>query len=223
MGRPREFDPEVALTRALRIFWQQGYRATSLPDLETAMAIGRTSIYGAFGDKEALFLAALDLYAARHMQPALDALVAAPNIRAAIRAHFKALLAFFSDPTLPLGCLLTNVATECDRGASPIGRKLAALIGRNENAFYKALRAAQARGEVGASIDVRAVARYFAMTIQGLSVLAKAYADQALLHDVVERMFATLDAFLGPEPVRLSTPPATLEESPPPRRARGQR
>jgi hypothetical protein len=85
------------------------------------------------------------------------------------------------------------------------------------------LRAAQARGEVGASIDARAVARYFAMTIQGLSVLAKAYADQALLHDVVERMFATLDAFLGPEPVRLAAQPLALGETAQPRRERAQR
>jgi TetR/AcrR family transcriptional regulator, transcriptional repressor for nem operon len=209
MGRPREFDAEEALERALRIFWKQGYGGTSLPDLEKAMAIGRTSIYGAFGDKEALFLAALDLYAERHMQPHLDALMSTTNVRAAIRTHFKALLAFLTNPRLPLGCLLTNVATECDRGASPIGRKLAALIGRNESAFYKLLRNGQATGEVGPFVDPRAVARYFAMTIQGLSVMAKAYSDSSMLYDIVDRLFATLDSFLGPESARS---PAAREE-----------
>jgi TetR/AcrR family transcriptional repressor of nem operon len=197
MGRPREFDVTEALERALFVFWRQGYGGTAIPDLEKAMGIGRTSIYSAFGDKEALFLAALDLYAERYMRPHLDALAVASDVRAAIRSHFAALLAFLTNPQLPPGCLLTNMATECDRGASTIGRKLAALIGRNEAAFYQALRGAQARGEIGADTDVRSVARYFAMAVQGLSVMAKAYVDPAVLDDVVRQVFASVDGLLG--------------------------
>ena len=61
-GRPREFDTDVALAEALRLFWQKGYEGTSLTDLTDAMGIPRPSLYAAFGNKETLFRRALDLY-----------------------------------------------------------------------------------------------------------------------------------------------------------------
>lgn len=212
MGRHREFDSAQALERALDIFWRQGYRGTSISDLEAAMGIGRTSIYSTFGDKEALFFAALDLYVERHMRPSLDRLTEMADVRTAILDHFRALRSFLTDPQLPLGCLLTNVATECDRGSSPLGRKLAMLIGRNESALYQALRNGQARGEIGPAVDVRAVARYFAMAIQGMSVMAKAYLDPAALDDVVASLSLSIDALLGRMPAAEELDGAMLDE-----------
>lgn len=200
MGRHREFDTGEALERALDTFWRRGYRGTSISDLEAAMGIGRTSIYSTYGDKEALFFAALDLYTDRHMGPALDRLAGATDVRRAILDHFQALRAFLTDPRLPLGCLLTNIAAESDRGASPLGRKLTILVGRNESAFYQALRNGQASGQVGQGVDARAVARYYAMAIQGMSVMAKAYHDPAALDDVVATLSLSIDATLGLAP-----------------------
>src|SRR5438445_3107154 len=62
-GRPREFDVEKALERAMNVFWRKGYEGASLPDLTRAMGINRPSLYAAFGNKESLFRKALDRYA----------------------------------------------------------------------------------------------------------------------------------------------------------------
>ena len=62
MGRPREFDPDTAIAGAMQIFWRQGYKATNLPDLLAAMGLTRGSFYKAYGDKQAVFLEALDHY-----------------------------------------------------------------------------------------------------------------------------------------------------------------
>src|SRR4051794_3997112 len=74
-GRPRAFDPERALDRALRVFWEKGYEGASLPELTRAMGINRPSMYAAFGNKEALFRKAIDRYnegPARHVSRAFD-------------------------------------------------------------------------------------------------------------------------------------------------------
>lgn len=75
IGRPREFDVNKALDRALKVFWRKGYEGASLPDLTRAMGINRPSLYAAFGNKEALFRKALDRYAAvsaGHIREALN-------------------------------------------------------------------------------------------------------------------------------------------------------
>ncbi|MBV9246128.1 MAG: TetR/AcrR family transcriptional regulator [Methylobacteriaceae bacterium] len=198
MPRPREFDIEEVLDRATRLFWQRGYGGTSLNDLEGAMGIGRTSIYAAFGGKEGLFLAVLDHYDGRYSIKLREALRAAGGIRAAIRRYFSELLRAFADPDLPLGCLITNVGVEGDRGATRLGRKIAASIAHTEDAFYDLLRRGQASGEVAASADARAIARYFVASTHGLSTLAKALPTPSALTDVVEAILANLDAMLMP-------------------------
>src|SRR5262245_52388236 len=140
MPRPREFDKLDVLDRATRLFWQRGYGGTSLNDLESAMGIGRTSIYAAFGDKESLFLQSVDHYEATYSVKLRRALTESGGVRPAIERYFEELLAAFVDPNLPLGCLVTNVAVEGDRGATRLGRRIAQAINRTEDAFYQLLR-----------------------------------------------------------------------------------
>jgi TetR/AcrR family transcriptional repressor of nem operon len=198
MARPRAFDRAEVLDKATRLFWRRGYGGTSLNDLEAEMGIGRTSIYGTFGGKESLFLAAVDHYDATYSIKLRQALVSGASVRDAIEGYFDELLKAFADPDLPLGCLITNVAVEGDRGTTQLGRKIAASIGRAEDVFYQVLRDGQTRGEVDRSVDVRALARYFVCMTHGLSTLAKALPNSSAVNDVAATTIAELDRMLQP-------------------------
>jgi AcrR family transcriptional regulator len=198
MSRPREFDTAEVLDKATRLFWKRGYGGTSLTDLEAEMGIGRTSIYAAFGGKESLFLDVVDHYDATYSVKLRRALATGRTVREAVEGYFDELLAAFVDPDLPLGCLITNVAVEGDRGATRLGRKITASIGRTEDVFYQLFREGQARGEVELSVDARALARYFVAATHGLSTLAKALPTVEPLRDVVAVILSDLETRLRP-------------------------
>jgi TetR/AcrR family transcriptional repressor of nem operon len=197
MARPKEFHREKVLDRATRLFWERGFGGTSISDLEAAMGIGRTSIYAAFGAKQDLFMAAIDHYDATYSIKLRNALNCGLPIRQAIVLYFDELLQAFSDPDLPLGCLVTNVAVEGDRGTTRMGRRIAASITRAEDTFYHVLRAAQVEGAVDPRADARAIARFLVVNTHGLSALAKAVADVSALRDVVGVVLTSVDGMLS--------------------------
>lgn len=209
MARPREFDREKVLDRATRLFWERGFGGTSISDLEAAMGIGRTSIYASFGAKEDLFMAAIDHYDATYSIRLRQALQSGLPVRAAIALYFDELLKAFHDPDLPLGCLVTNVAVEGDRGTTRMGRRIAASITRAEDTFYRVLRDAQIAGEIDNRADARAIARYLVASTHGLSAMAKAVADTTMLRDVVNVVLASADELLaGKPPANANAPQA---------------
>jgi AcrR family transcriptional regulator len=192
MARPRAFNEREVLDRAMRLFWQRGYGGVSFAELEAATGILRTSIYAAYGDKEGLFLAVVDHYDAHYSAQLRARLRAAPTAWAGIEGYFARLLEAFADPDLPLGCLVTNVAVEGDRGESRLGRRIAGSIALAEDAFVERLTRAQAHGELVAEADPRALARHLVAVTHGLSVLAKASGDAAALAEVVASLRGTL-------------------------------
>src|SRR5215470_3064206 len=109
MGRPREFDVDQALERALQVFWRKGYEGASLPDLTEAMGINRPSLYAAFGNKEGLFRAVVERYvegAASCVRQALEQSTA----RAVAEALLAATIDVVTDSKNPRGCLLVQGA-----------------------------------------------------------------------------------------------------------------
>jgi TetR/AcrR family transcriptional regulator, transcriptional repressor for nem operon len=125
----------------------------------------------------------LDHYGEKVANP-LIAELANPAPRLAVERMFESIIRRTSDPQFPRGCLNTNTSLECPDRGDEIARKIAEGFGRQESAFYRVLRRAQADGSLTPDIDSRALARFFVAVAHGLNVLNKAVADPTILHDV---------------------------------------
>jgi len=183
VSRPREFDREEVLQIAERVFWRQGYQASSTEDLRLAMGIGRQSFYDSFGGKRLLYLEVLRRYNDRGVEASVATLLAASSPLSALSAL---LLSFSKEKPQrrSLGCM--GVAAMCEFGVSDpevarIGRTSSARL---ESLLQRVLRNAKARGEVRASLDERAAARQLQATILGMKVLSRAGASPETLRDV---------------------------------------
>ena len=205
MPRQKEFDREVALDRAMSAFWTKGYGATSVEDLVAHMGIQRGSLYATFGDKRSLFLSALERYQRVVTRELFEALEAPGPGLAAIRRFFRLRVERSLDRSRPPGCLVTNSAVELSRRDRDAATKVGGSLIRLEAAFRRTLERARAQGELAATRDLRGLARFLTSSAQGLSVMAKAVPDRAVLEDVVKVVLAALeDGRPGPcrKPVR---------------------
>src|SRR6202048_610400 len=125
MGRPRSFDIDGALDRALQVFWRKGYEGTSLSDLTKAVGVNRPSLYAAFGGKEALFRKALDRYLngpAAYTQEALKE----PTARAVVERLLQGAADLNTAPRNPGGCLTGQGGLACGEAGDSIRQELAA-------------------------------------------------------------------------------------------------
>jgi len=194
MPRQMEFDREAALDRAMSAFWTKGYAATSVEDLVARMGVQRGSLYATFGDKRSLFLSALDRYQRVVTRELLEALETPGSGLEAIRRFFRLRVEGSLDRSRPPGCLVTNSAVELVRRDRAAAAKVGGSLAKLEAAFFRALERAHAQGELAATRDVRALARFLTSSAQGLSVMAKAFPERAVLEDVVTVVLASLEA-----------------------------
>jgi TetR/AcrR family transcriptional repressor of nem operon len=193
MSGVKQFDTNEVLDRAMAVFWERGYEATSIQDLVEATGLNRGSLYATFSDKKQLFLAVLAHYVSRVGGPMMAEL-AASDPRQAIERMFGAILRRTSDPTSPRGCLITNTALECPGSGDDISRTIAACVGQQEALVYQVLLGAQVTGALPQAHDCRALARFFVGVAQSLNVVHKAMADPGVLQDIVRVAMQVWDA-----------------------------
>lgn len=185
IGRPRAFDKDKALDRALDVFWRKGYEGASLADLTEAMGINPPSLYAAFGNKEALFRQALDRYQDERGAFQREAL-AAPTARAAVARLLGGTADFLTDRRNPRGCLMVHGALACGDEASAVRKELAARRAASEAAIRRRLERAKAEGDLPAGAEPAALAGYVATVLEGLAVQAAGGASRKELQRVVE-------------------------------------
>ncbi|MET7477782.1 TetR/AcrR family transcriptional regulator [Streptomyces sp. NPDC005648] len=183
-GRPRSFDRETALEKAVMAFWEHGYEATSVSDLTRVMGIGAPSLYAAFGDKRALFDEVVTAYGARYGSFADRALAEEPTARAAVRRALFEAAAEYTAPGRPHGCLVIHAATNC---TSPeVEESLRVRRNAGIAAFESRIRAGVAAGELPAGTDARALARHAGAVVQGMSQQARDGASREELEALAE-------------------------------------
>jgi AcrR family transcriptional regulator len=192
-GRPPAYDRDAAIAALTRVFWDQGFAATSLDDLSTATAMNRPSLYGAFGDKQAMYLAALDRYG-RDAEAQLGGLLAAvPDVRAAIAALLYAGVDFYSAGEAgPRGCLAVCTAA-AEAVTTPVMRDgLAAVLAILDGVIAARLAQGVADGQLSPDIDVAATAMLIAGTLHSIAIRARAGSPRAELLRLADAGAATL-------------------------------
>jgi AcrR family transcriptional regulator len=193
-GRPREFDADAALDKALLVFWQCGYEGTSLTDLTEAMGINRPSLYAAFGNKEELFRRALDRYTERGPGRAVREALAEPTARGVVERLLKNVALALTDPCNPRGCLAVQGALTCGEASESIKQELCRRRSEAEQALRERLERAKAEGDIASDADPAQLARFVSTITQGMSVQA---AGGASRDDLVRVADMALKAWPG--------------------------
>jgi len=192
VARTKEFEPEKALTRAMDLFWRRGYEATSVHDLLEEMGIGRGSMYDTFGDKRALFLAALDRFEETRASRADEILEGSASAVEGIRRLFETTIEGLVSYEPRRGCLMANTAVELAPHDEQVARRISRYVRRTEDAFERALVRGRATGEIPADKDPKALAHFLVSTLHGVRVLARAGVDRAVLDDSVRTALEVL-------------------------------
>lgn len=192
MPRHKEFDRTEVLDRALELFWHRGYEGTSMQDLVDAMGIHRGSLYGTFGDKHTLFLAALRRYDEVWICRFVEPLSTPGPVRPAVRRVLEQASREATDG-VRRGCLATNSAVELAPHDPEMARRVKEMLFRVEDALQAALERGRGAGELPASVNPPAVARFLLGVLQGLRVLSRMGAEPETLRDTVEVSMEALD------------------------------
>lgn len=195
-GRPRAYDPEVALAQVMNAFWDAGYAGTSLDDLSAATGMNRPSLYGAFGDKRALYLKALESYRARSRAGLKEALASDQPLRQALRRVYAgALSVYLSGEGAARGCFTIGTAATEAVGNPEVRAFLAETMRNVDAAFEARIRLARDRGELKPDADPPALAKLASAVLHTLAVRSRAGEARVALEAIAE---AGVNLICGP-------------------------
>jgi AcrR family transcriptional regulator len=189
-GRPRGFDEGKALDAAMRVFWEKSYEGATMADLTKAMGINRSSMYAAFGDKDALFDLVMKRYREGPMTYIRKALEQ-PAIRDVVTGLLRGTVDFLATPGNPKGCLSVQGALACGSDAEPVKQTLVEWRRSGEAAIKRRLQQAQKDGDLDGKINPTDFARYISSVMVGLGVQAAngvTKAEMTRIADMVVRL-----------------------------------
>ena len=185
LGRPRAFDADVALERAMHVFWAKGYQGAALSDLTRAMRINRPSLYAAFGNKEQLFGKVLDRYMDGPLAYFGEALGAA-KARDVVERIFLGAANMASDPRMPAGCLVVQGALVCGDAVRSVRKEIAARRASAKAALRRRLQRAKREGDLPPTADPAELSHYVMTVLHGMAVQSAGGASRDQLRRVAQ-------------------------------------
>lgn len=199
-GRPREFDRDAALRRAMELFWERGYEGTSLDDLTRAMGIAKPSLYAAFGSKEALFREAVALYDATAGAEANRALREESTARRAVEAMLRGNAEYYAGRGTPSGCMIVLAAALGAPERRSVRDHVARLRCAMADTLRRRLERAIADGDLPRRAQPARIAAFYTTVMHGLSIQARDGASRKALHAIVDTAMASWDTVAGVAP-----------------------
>jgi len=189
-GRKRRFNKGLALDKAMRVFWENGYSGTSLSDLTEALKINKPSLYAAFGNKELLFKACLEHYLVTYGLPIREDLFASDDlpVRTRLQDYLYGFIKLFSGTTTPKGCFF--VRSRCESGSTNFPEQIALYIKESDKERLKALSAFLKmhiqNGDLKEDTDTKSFANYLISLLFGLAVQARMGQSKKSLKNIVD-------------------------------------
>lgn len=193
IGRPREFDTELALEAAMQVFWSKGYEATSLTDLIEAMKISKSSFYQTFQNKHQLFQNCITYYQERFISDFTASLHTAKSGRAFIENTFTSMEEKAKPNCDRRGCLILNCVSEFAQRDPVIAALITKSIKKINDVFLAAVKRAQQEGDLSPNKNPRPLARYLLSSMNGLTTMIKAGAGATEVKEVSQVVLAALD------------------------------
>ena len=192
MARKKEFDEIEVLDKAVQLFWNKGYNATSANDLVDALGLSRSSIYSTYDNKRTLFIRSLDRYRKQVVNSMLEMVKQSNDFPKTISEVFRMVIEQDVGSKIPKGCLIVNSAVE----VAAEDREIAEIVNANsrdiERVFEAAIKKGQDSGQVSSSHSPKVLARFLNNNISGLRVAVKASNDLSELDDVVKICLSVL-------------------------------
>jgi AcrR family transcriptional regulator len=176
-GRPRVFDPDAALDKALQIFWSRGYEGTSLAELTETLGVNKPSLYAAFGNKEELFMKALSRYTTGPVAFVRE-VINEPTARAVAQRFLYEAADFLTQPSHPKGCMVVQGALSGGESAEMVKKVLIQYRAAYENLLTQRFEQAKQAGDLSGDANPQALAKYLATLHQGMSVQATSGASK---------------------------------------------
>lgn len=198
-GRPRTFDSQAALRRAMLVFWEKGYEATSMADLTTAMQIGAPSLYAAFGNKADLFAAALKTYKAEIGLEIWDALSKAETARQAFSDFLHETATAYAQPDKPRGCMIALGVLNGDTDAVSTCELLRDCRLENATLLRARLEQGVRDGEIAPTADCQKIAEFYATVQHGMSITARDGASLSSLQNTADAALAAWETLTLPQ------------------------
>jgi AcrR family transcriptional regulator len=190
-GRKRAFDKQKALSRAMEVFWLKGYNGASLSDLTEAMEINKPSLYAAFGNKEELFVSAINEYVNAYGLPHFDKLIEqGSSLKDRVQAYLESIVGMLTDSKLPGGCFVASSTCEVGSKCLPKDAVRAVLEVNEEStkAFVSFFETEQAKGNLPQDASPQILADYLLTTQFGLAVMARDGIKRKRLESVVSHV-----------------------------------
>lgn len=193
VGRPLEFDPDMALEAAMQLFWRKGYESSSLQDLMSAMGLSKSSFYQTFKSKHSLFQQAITHYREAMTDEMTMKLNKARSGKTFIETLFRSIASETAGPDERRGCLLMNTASEFAQTDPDIATLVTASIDAITNVFELAIQQAQEQGNISSEKNAHTLATYLVSSMSGLRSMVKAGANRKTISRITTVTLAALD------------------------------
>ncbi len=193
MPRPKKFDKDEILGRAMRLFWQKGFEATSIQDLVECTGVNKQSLYDTYGDKRALYAAALKHYRTTNESRFGELLGESPSAKRTLRAFFEKVISETDSDAERKGCFMNNATVELAAVDEEIGRLCGDNMRSMEAKFVRIIKEGQSTGEIRRALDPEATAAFLFAALSGLQAVSKITPEKEKLERIAATTLSVLE------------------------------